>query len=142
MRNLSSLGFEKVRETADFTVQAGEQQFALPADYLTFLSFQPPEELNLTFRFTESTTSQEWEGQVVEFLQYHESDINQSVVALPGNPERILLPISVDAGGNYSYMDLTSETKQVIDVGYQTGAISILARTFGDFIDMLVEEDE
>lgn len=142
MRDLSTLGFTQIREVCELSVLTGEQQFKLPDDYLTFLSYEPPEDLNLSFKFIESTTSQEWEGQVIEFLHYTASDINQAVVAVPDNPERILLPISVDAGGNYSYMDLTSASKQIIDVGYGTGAISFLAETFGDFIDMLQVEDE
>ena len=142
VRDLSKIGFEKVLESCELTVNIDGRTESLPEDYLLFLTYKPPKGLELTFKFIESTSSEEWEGQVVEFMCYDESNIDRAVISVPNNPARKLLPISVDAGGNYTYMDLASETKQILDVGYNSGAISVVAPSFGEFLNLLVVEEE
>ncbi len=114
----------------------------LPVDYLTLLGCEPLEGLDYCFKFLSVDDNHEWEGQVVEFMRYDQSWVNSAVISLPTDRARKLLPIAVDAGGNYLYLDLTTSPMRVVDVSYASGAISKVANSFGEFIDILYRVEE
>ena len=137
MRNLEELGFVVGPEVTPLTVSLNGCEVALPRDYSAFLGCEPPRDFEFGYRFIDAQTNEEWEGQVVEFMKYKQEDIGRAVVALPSEPARKLLPIAVDAGGNYLNLDLTFCPMRVLDLNYQSGVLSVVAESFGEFINKL-----
>lgn len=142
MRDLTELGLSKVDEPLQLSVSIDGHDRKVPKSYAYLLSHQIPEDLELGFRFFEVTSSEQLEGQLVEFMRYNATDIQDALVSPPSAPARQLLPIAVDAGGNYVYLDLTNEEMPVIDIGYETGAMSVVAAGFAGFLDKLYLMDE
>ena len=142
MRDLTGLGFSKESAPLQLSVSVNGQNRKLPDAYTYLLSHQPPEDLELGFKFIEATGNEEWEGQVIEFMRYDETNIQDALVSPPTNPTRQLFPIAADAAGNYVYLDVTTEEMPIIDVGYESGALSVVAGAFTEFLDKLYLMDE
>lgn len=141
MRDLSQLGFTKSGNRAKLLVRVDERSVELPTDYADFLQYSPPDNLDLSFKFRDSLTNEEWEGQVVEFMQYDAASVREAAIAPPDQPHRKLLPLCCDAGGNYLYLELTAVPMCVIGVDYAKGTESIVAQSFTDFVDALFRPD-
>jgi hypothetical protein len=137
MRNLEELGFIKTKSAVHLKLRILGREIKLPPDYLHFLLYEPPQRLNLVFEFVRSDTQEVWEGQVTEFVRYDNRSISDALVKPSWSPETYLLPIAVDAGGNELYLNVSADPMPVIDVDYGSGAVSIVAPTFGEFIDLL-----
>ncbi|MCC9607730.1 SMI1/KNR4 family protein [Blastopirellula sp. JC732] len=142
MRKLEELGFSRGTRHAGLVVALESGETALPADYIAFLSYEAPSDLELGFKFVQADAKQQWEGQVVEFMRYESGGIDSAVMAPTDDEDRKLLPIAADAGGNYLYLDLMTSPMRVVDVSYETGTISQVASSFGEFIDILYTLDE
>lgn len=112
----------------------------MPPEYLELLTYDPPKLLELGFSFVASD-GETWEGLINEFMQYaDEEDMANSIVRV--GPHQTLLPIAVDAGGNYLYLDLSTNPMRVIDVSFSLEAATIVALDFNAFLDLLYDLSE
>lgn len=134
MRDLTALGFFRSRGALKLTASVGGVLVSLPEDYLSFLVYSCPDESTFGFKFIESTTGKEWEGQVAEFESYETSDEVQRLI-IDAPDVGTLLAIGCNAGGNYLYLDL--RTNRIIDISYTTGKASVVAEGFSEFLDKL-----
>jgi len=140
---LDELGFNRYRSinrklAAEFHSRTG---YTLPVAYLEFLCFREPAVMPLVFPFIRAD-GEEWEGCASEFCNIapHEdslSDLAAQVIRPEHYPGRVLLPIGVDAGGNYFYLDFSAGEPTVVDTDYGTGAVSQIASDFASFVDKL-----
>jgi hypothetical protein len=139
MRELTKLGFVKSSDIAQLSLVIGGRDVPLPSEYIAFLGYTPPDDVALGFKFVDSETGEEWEGQVSEFMRYSEETVNDAVVSTSSVPGKKLLPIAVDSGGNYLYLDLVQDQMNIIDVSYSSGRVSVIAKNFSDFLNLLYD---
>ena len=137
MQELSELGFIEDRQApnsvaAEFLAATGLE---LPQAFVAFLAFTPPTR-SMIFEFDCDGRTEE--GTVSEFSfrgSVTASDLISQVVS--PDSKRSFLPIGCDAGGNYTYIELSAEGQPVVDIDYSSGSISRVANSFHDFIRIL-----
>jgi hypothetical protein len=137
MRDMTELGFLPAKGFGTLVVDLDGTRVPLPDEYVSFQSFRPPASLELGFAFI-NAEGEQWEGQVVEFMKYKQETINQRVVR-PSKYDLPLLPIAVDAGGNYLFLVLCRNPMPVVELNYSSGLLSTVANSFGEFLDRLYQ---
>lgn len=140
---ISKLGFIRYRSVdanfaAEFLSKTG---WELPASYVDFLCFREPPEMDLTFVFV-NANGDAWEGSLTELcnVEPHGGSLDylaKQIIQAEPYPGRFFLPIGVDAGGNYLYLDLSKTPPEVVDVDYGTGLVSTVAQDFDTFLQLL-----
>jgi hypothetical protein len=139
---LLNLGFVHYR---DINLEVAETFWArtgvaVPTSYLTFLCHRQPSEMQFSYRFEKE--GQTWQGCVAEFdnIAPQTDDLANLAEQVVQTPTNKLLVIGSDPGGNWLGLDLLSGA--VYDLDYASGAKSVIATSFEDFVEMLQVSEE